>query len=877
MPKTRTHAYFQTHWDREWYEPFPLYQQRLAEVVKTILTLLNHSETTLPRFTLDGQTALLTDVQPLLTAAEKEALRQHLASGRLHVGPWFVMPDTVLVSAESLIRNLQLGIQTANHYGCTHFTGYLPDTFGQPSSLPALFQGMGIETAIVWRGRGMAGQASAFFQWESPNGQSVLAYQLAEGYFHLFLQDETLSIPEKMTELDSLVQTLGRFSADEPFLLPLGGDHLGPPKSDVLEAFHQHLPTASVVHPHQFMETAQRWLLDSKTKVPTHQGSLRAVGSQENNAPFLLTGTLSARMALKLANAKLEHRLTHQTERQLAWLAMAHPEKLATIGWEFSLNKAWELLLLNHPHDSICGCSLDEVHRTNHVRFDESNAYAEALERRTQVALGLNQTGIHGWNGSTVAVSGVLPLTLTLDKKTPTETEAEVFERLSQAFPQCHWHTVQSDLVDAYKTDFRQVPLSHLTQWQAIGWITIAPEKALPALSVVNNYPHPSLLPQGEGTFVAAIHDSSVPQKNHHETPFFKMTWTTHSFEVASVPLPSYRIKADVGDSYNRQPSTDVMSFVLQQVAVDYQTPQATQWQLQYQTTEGDCLTQTILCLIDEPVLTIETAFTPNRPFIAVELVLAENQVPQRIKGYQQLGWEEASFTVEGLIARQQAFPVATPQDEWEALGGIFQAGLQTPTHFLWQAGCYAYEVEEGAVIVPLHRGFGVLSGGKMPVRGCPAGPPFETPEGQGMGNPLRFEGLWGATSVLDEQLPLVQKAKARLLGDVGFKGHVLSESGKPQGAFSIAENSIRLWEVQTEIPAAIELQACYPKSIEGRGEGLIFRWLNASHQAVRLPLPNPAVLWQCHLIDDPLEQIPSSVQELEIAPFSWLTLWRGI
>ncbi|MCX5919928.1 MAG: alpha-mannosidase, partial [Candidatus Melainabacteria bacterium] len=149
MPKNRTHAYFQTHWDREWYEPFPLYQQRLAEVVKTLLAQLNTSQTTLPRFTLDGQTALLTDVQPLLTPAENEALQRHLASGRLHVGPWFVMPDTVLVGAESLIRNLQLGMQTAKSYGATEFTGYLPDTFGQPSSLPALFQGMGIETAIV--------------------------------------------------------------------------------------------------------------------------------------------------------------------------------------------------------------------------------------------------------------------------------------------------------------------------------------------------------------------------------------------------------------------------------------------------------------------------------------------------------------------------------------------------------------------------------------------------------------------------------------------------------------------------------------------------------------------------------------------------------
>ncbi len=900
MPKNRTHAYFQTHWDREWYEPFPLYQQRLAEVVKTLLAQLNTSQTTLPRFTLDGQTALLTDVQPLLTPAENEALQRHLASGRLHVGPWFVMPDTVLVGAESLIRNLQLGMQTAKNYGATEFTGYLPDTFGQPSSLPALFQGMGIETAIVWRGRGLAGKASAFFQWESPNGQQVLTYQLAEGYFHLFLHDETLSIAEKLAELDSLIQKLGRFEThDEPFLLPLGGDHLGTPETAVLEAFHKHLPNATVVHPHQFMAKAQKWLAESNAEIPTHEGSLRAFASQATEAPFLLTGTLSARMKLKLANAKLEHRLTHQTERQLAWVAMATPENLPA-GADFTLAKAWESLLLNHPHDSICGCSLDAVHRANAVRFDEANAYAEGLERRTQKALGLNETGIHGWNGSTVEISGVVPLSLTVEKTAPEETEESVLARLAEQLPQAYFHTVKSILVEAYKTDFRQVPLSHLTQWAVQGWLTIDQDNALPALSVVNNV---------GVRFIASAPQSShgrdksrpyTGNNNQYQTPFFRIEWDEKSFTlistggrdksrpykgegssvgvrfIASVPLtlPTYRVKADVGDSYNRQPSTDALPFLLHQVVVDYQTPQAAQWQLHFQTTQGDSLTQTVLCVADEPVLSIGTQFTPTRPFIAVEMVLAEAEFPQEMKGYQHVGWETHAYTADQLQARQQAFPVPTSQDEWEPLGGIFQAGLQTPSHYLWQAGCYAYEVEENAVIVPLHRGFGVLSGGKMPVRGCPAGPPFETPEGQCVGETFLFKALWGSTSVLDNHLPLLQKAKARLLGDVGLKGMIPSKSGTTHRSSPTEVKIVRLWETETPLPVAINLQACYPKRDKTLGDGLVFRWHNPTNQSLWLPLPEQQTIWLCNLKDEPLWQLESANEVWEIAPFSWLTFW---
>ena len=41
--------------------------------------------------------------------------------------------------------------------------------------------------------------------------------------------------------------------------------------------------------------------------------------------------------------------------------------------------KAWQFLLQNHPHDSICGCSIDQVHRENAVRFAQSQQIAEDL------------------------------------------------------------------------------------------------------------------------------------------------------------------------------------------------------------------------------------------------------------------------------------------------------------------------------------------------------------------------------------------------------------------------------------------------------------------------------------------------------------------
>ena len=37
------------------------------------------------------------------------------------------------------------------------------------------------------------------------------------------------------------------------------------------------------------------------------------------------------------------------------------------------LTYAWKVLLQNSPHDSICGCSIDEVHREMEVRFAKVN------------------------------------------------------------------------------------------------------------------------------------------------------------------------------------------------------------------------------------------------------------------------------------------------------------------------------------------------------------------------------------------------------------------------------------------------------------------------------------------------------------------------
>jgi mannosylglycerate hydrolase len=70
-------------------------------------------------------------------------------------------------------------------------------------------------------------------------------------------------------------------------------------------------------------------------------------------------------MYVKQANERCETLLENWAEptASLAWLLGSnYPQNLIWTSWKW--------LLKNHPHDSICGCSIDQVHREMMTRFD---------------------------------------------------------------------------------------------------------------------------------------------------------------------------------------------------------------------------------------------------------------------------------------------------------------------------------------------------------------------------------------------------------------------------------------------------------------------------------------------------------------------------
>jgi alpha-mannosidase len=352
-----------THWDREWYLTFQRFRMKLVATVDSVLDIMER-DPGYARFLLDGQTIILDDY--LEVRPENAARLQRLArEGRILVGPWYIQPDEFLVSGESLIRNLLRGRRMARDYGGAMNVGYVPDTFGHIAQLPQILSGFGMETAVFWRGVGP--EMTGDFRWQAADGEAVRVVWLRDGY------GNAANLPMDGEQLARRAQEIAaRWNADNAYVLLMNGsDHL-PPQAELPEMMRQANERLSSDHLRLQIGTLPEYIshLPADTSaLSDYQGELRS----SYRAP-LLPATLSARVWLKQRNATCEAALSRWAEpvSALAW----------TLGADYPagfLDLAWKLLLQNQPHDSICGCSIDQVHAEMLPRYDQSEQVAEAL------------------------------------------------------------------------------------------------------------------------------------------------------------------------------------------------------------------------------------------------------------------------------------------------------------------------------------------------------------------------------------------------------------------------------------------------------------------------------------------------------------------
>lgn len=340
-----------THWDREWYAPFQVYRMRLVHCIDQLLELFE-VDPDYAHFLLDGQTIVLEDyleVRP----ERAEILRTLVQKGKLDVGPWYVLPDEFLVSGEAIVRNLMRGIELGNRFGGAMKLGYIPDPFGHISQMPQILLGFGISTTLFRRG--LADEPCELW-WEGSDGSRLLACYLRDGY------DNAAWLPRTgqtfSAGLAALAESLSPHSRTFILLALNGTDHMEPwaDLSRLISAARESLTDFEIIR-----GSLADYATSVQEEIESRQITLDIVHGELRNPKrhHLLPGVASSRTWIKQLNANAQMLLEK-------W---AEPLTAFTQGNASLVRLAWKYLLQNHPHDSICGCGVDETHADMKPRF----------------------------------------------------------------------------------------------------------------------------------------------------------------------------------------------------------------------------------------------------------------------------------------------------------------------------------------------------------------------------------------------------------------------------------------------------------------------------------------------------------------------------
>lgn len=391
--KRKAHLISHTHWDREWYLPYEKHHVLLIQLMDTLLDTMER-DPEFRNFHLDGQTIIIDDylqVRP----EKRELLDKYIKEGRIQIGPWYILQDAFLTSSEANIRNLQIGHADARPYGQIARVGYFPDTFGNMGQAPQILKQAGIDNAVFGRGVKPTGfnntvsdgdYESSFSEliWEGPDGSRVLGVLFANWYCNGM--EVPVDADEAKAYWDKKLEEAEKYAATGELLFMNGCDHQ-PVQVDLSAA----LETARKLYPDtEFLHSSfEDYLTALKAALPENlsvvKGELR---SQRTDGWSTLVNTASARVYLKQMNQVGQSLLEKVAEplSALAYRAGAeYPHHLFTY--------AWKTLMQNHPHDSICGCSVDEVHREMVTRFDKSRHVTETIvDSATTYLAGLTDT-----------------------------------------------------------------------------------------------------------------------------------------------------------------------------------------------------------------------------------------------------------------------------------------------------------------------------------------------------------------------------------------------------------------------------------------------------------------------------------------------------
>lgn len=362
----KVHIVSHSHWDREWYFNLEDSNLLLGENLTYLIETLENREDYLS-YSFDAQASII-DEYLSVYPENKERLKNLITNKKIFVGPWYTQADSLLINKESLIRNLQYGIDICENFGHSTSVGYLPDIFGQNQYLPSILNGFEIDDAIFQRGvytDQLKGNLN--FKWASPDGIEVRTNNIYLGYGPgKFLDSSDQYIEEKLLPMLKKLETLNIDCKD--LLLPAGGDQV---------LIREHFP--KVIEELNEKNLGYEFILSDYEQFMkcawTNKFENEIVGELRGCEKSRIHRTIgSQRYDIKKSNSRIENKILNTLEPLAiigVELEIEYPQK-----W---LDVCWKLLFDVHAHDSIGGCNSDSTNKAVVTRLNKVEKIVDGL------------------------------------------------------------------------------------------------------------------------------------------------------------------------------------------------------------------------------------------------------------------------------------------------------------------------------------------------------------------------------------------------------------------------------------------------------------------------------------------------------------------
>lgn len=361
--KRKIHVVPHSHWDREWYFTTSRSKVYLMKDLKDVLDTLETNEE-FRYFMVDAQASLLDDYLKWMPQ-DHNRIKKLVEANKLIIGPWYTQSDQMVISAESIVRNLYYGMKRCNEFGKYMNVGYVPDSFGQAGNMPQIYREFDIEDTLFWRGVSDDMVEKTDFIWKGDDGSKVFTTQIPFGYYI------GGNIPEEGEAKETFWQKecfekAGARSSTKHIYFPNGFDQ-APIRKNLPEIIKERNESDS--ENEYVISCIEDYIRDVKSENP----ELEEVISELLIAKHMRIhkSIFSSRSDLKVLNTEVQNYVTNIMEPLLTLsyrLGNEYPKE--------AIAEIWKLLFENAAHDSIGSCISDSANEDVYTRYKQARDIA---------------------------------------------------------------------------------------------------------------------------------------------------------------------------------------------------------------------------------------------------------------------------------------------------------------------------------------------------------------------------------------------------------------------------------------------------------------------------------------------------------------------